>query len=242
MVRRGWKAVETPSGWYVVRGPRPPSHQWPLATSTQWRPRQPQVRSRFSPHRSWNSGPKSQPGRGVPTKEGGNGIKLNPDEVRGSPVESSAIGGSFSCIRRRKFPREGGDRGFFDPSKDSSSGPTCGGAVEVVRGVFGAIVEEIGRGAGRSGTHKSKVGQIERGSGICTPSGCCARPPSGGHSFASGARRGKRRGTRGTSTRPSKGLRAPKGRRNDGAYSSAANNTIFRNFSSLEVLAMRCSS
>ena len=27
-----------------------------------------------------DSGPKSQPGRGVPTKEGGNGIKLNPDE------------------------------------------------------------------------------------------------------------------------------------------------------------------
>ena len=46
MVRRGWKAVETPSGWYdVIRGPRPPFHQWPLATSTQWRPRQPQVHS-----------------------------------------------------------------------------------------------------------------------------------------------------------------------------------------------------
>ena len=85
-------------------------------------------------------------------------------EVRGSPVESSAVGGSFSCFRRRKFPREGGDRGFLDPS---SSGSTCGGAVEVVRGVFGAIVEEVG--ARRSGTHKSKVGQIERGSGICTP-------------------------------------------------------------------------
>ena len=28
MVRRGWKAVETPSGWFdVIRGPRPPSHQ-----------------------------------------------------------------------------------------------------------------------------------------------------------------------------------------------------------------------
>ena len=81
IVRRGWKAVETPSGWYdVIRGPSPPSHQWPLATSTQWRPRQPQVQSWFSPQRRWNSGPKSQPGRGVPTKEGGNGIKLNPDE------------------------------------------------------------------------------------------------------------------------------------------------------------------
>ena len=81
MVRRGWKAVETPSGWYdVIRGPRPPSHQWPLATSTQWRPRQPQVHSSFSPQRRWKSGPKFQPGRGVPTKEGGNGINLNPDE------------------------------------------------------------------------------------------------------------------------------------------------------------------
>ena len=32
MVRRGWRSVATPSGWYeVIRGPRPPSVQWPLA-------------------------------------------------------------------------------------------------------------------------------------------------------------------------------------------------------------------
>ena len=115
---------------------------------------------------------------------GGKWFQVEPRrEVRGSLVESAAIGGSFSCFRRRKFPREGGDRGVLDPSKDSSPGSTCGGAVEVVRGVFGAIAEEVGRGAGRSGTHKSKVGQIERGSGICTPSGCHARLPSGGQSF-----------------------------------------------------------
>ena len=30
MVRKGWSAFPTPSGWYnVVRGPRPPSVQWP---------------------------------------------------------------------------------------------------------------------------------------------------------------------------------------------------------------------
>ena len=63
--------------------------------------------------------------------------------MRGSPVESSAIGGSFNCFQRQKFPREGGDRGFLDPSKDSSSGSTCGGVVEVVRRIFGATVEEV---------------------------------------------------------------------------------------------------
>ena len=32
MPRRGWSSVATPSGWYeVIRGPRPPSVQWPLA-------------------------------------------------------------------------------------------------------------------------------------------------------------------------------------------------------------------
>ena len=30
MVRRGWSAVATPAGWYeIIRGPRPPSVQWP---------------------------------------------------------------------------------------------------------------------------------------------------------------------------------------------------------------------
>ena len=30
MPRRGWSSIPTPSGWYeVIRGPRPPSVQWP---------------------------------------------------------------------------------------------------------------------------------------------------------------------------------------------------------------------
>ena len=30
MVRRGWSAIPAPSGWYeIIRGPRPPSVQWP---------------------------------------------------------------------------------------------------------------------------------------------------------------------------------------------------------------------
>ena len=34
MPRRGWSAIATPSGWYeVIRGPRPPSVQWPLASN-----------------------------------------------------------------------------------------------------------------------------------------------------------------------------------------------------------------
>ena len=32
MVRRGWRAVETPPGWFnVIRGPQPPSERWPMA-------------------------------------------------------------------------------------------------------------------------------------------------------------------------------------------------------------------
>ena len=36
MPRRGWSAIATPSGWFeVIRGPRPPSVQWPLASKGQ---------------------------------------------------------------------------------------------------------------------------------------------------------------------------------------------------------------
>ena len=140
MVCRGWKAVETPSGWStspVASCDVDIVAQLVLSTAAlEFRP-QVSARTRCSHQEGGRKCCQVEPGQ----------------EVRGSPVESSAIGGSFSCIRRRKFPREGGDRGFLDPSKDSSSGSTCGGAVEVVRGVFGAIVEEVGRVAGRSGTH-----------------------------------------------------------------------------------------
>ena len=35
MTRRGWRAVETPQGWFnVIRGPRPPSEKWPMAQGT----------------------------------------------------------------------------------------------------------------------------------------------------------------------------------------------------------------
>ena len=36
MPRRGWQTIEVPSGWYeVIRGPRPPSQKWPIASSRQ---------------------------------------------------------------------------------------------------------------------------------------------------------------------------------------------------------------
>ena len=36
MPRRGWTAIATPSGWFeVLRGPRPPSVKWPVATKGQ---------------------------------------------------------------------------------------------------------------------------------------------------------------------------------------------------------------
>ena len=40
MPRKGWRAVETPAGWYeVIRGPRPPSVKWPMAQPIQVVPR-----------------------------------------------------------------------------------------------------------------------------------------------------------------------------------------------------------
>ena len=149
MVRKGRKAVETPSGWYdVIRGPRPPSHRWPLAT--QWRPRQPAA---------LEFRPQVQPG--LPAKEGGNGFKLNPDEkCAAAQLKVQRLEAALAAFGDESSPEK-------EASKDSSPSSICGGAVKVVRGVFGAIAEEVGRGAGRSGTHKSKVGQIERGSDIC---------------------------------------------------------------------------
>ena len=87
------------------------------ATPVQLRQRQPQVHSWVSPQSLWNSGPRSQSGQGVvPSKQGRDGFKMKPRrEVRGSPVKSAANGGSFGCFRRRKFSREGSDRGFLDP-------------------------------------------------------------------------------------------------------------------------------
>ena len=64
MVRRGWSAVATPAGWYeIIRGPRPPSVQWPKGKGkgnqdVQWQPEASGPRpggARFSGGR-WNRG------------------------------------------------------------------------------------------------------------------------------------------------------------------------------------------
>ena len=175
MVRR-MENVETPSGWFLIRGPRPPSHQWPLAT-TQFRPRQPQVHSWFSPQ--WRCRPQVS-ARTRCSHQGGNGIKLNPDE--------KCAAAQLKVRRLRQL--EGGDRGFLDPSKDSSSG--CGGAVEAEE-YFGAIVEEVGRGAGE-------------------PSGCY--PPdlqAEVTRLRAELAEAKGRGTRGTSTASDMGSPSPEG-------------------------------
>ena len=67
-----------------------------------------------------------------------------------------------------------------------------------MRGVFGAIVEEVGM-QGEVERTRARLARLREAASICTSSGCYAGLPSGGH----------------------------------------ANNTIFRKFSSLEVLAMR---
>ena len=99
--------METPTGLYdVIRGPRPPSHRWPLATPAQWRLRQPQVYSWDSPQRRWNSGPRVSVRTSCSFQQKEKLIQVG-------PVESAAIGGSFSCFRRVKFSREGSDREPF---------------------------------------------------------------------------------------------------------------------------------
>ena len=40
MVRRVWRAVEIPQGWFnVIRGPRPPSERWPMAQGNRQPPK-----------------------------------------------------------------------------------------------------------------------------------------------------------------------------------------------------------
>ena len=74
MVRKGWSAVATPSGWHsVVRGPRPPSVQWPR--QQPWGPQwsYPVQRSKVSEVKE-----------GSPSKrrwQRGN-VQGNPDEVQ----------------------------------------------------------------------------------------------------------------------------------------------------------------
>ena len=64
MVRRGWSAIPAPSGWYeVIRGPRPPSVQWPKGNGkfddTGLKP-EPRVRGRWqhvvAPTGRWKRG------------------------------------------------------------------------------------------------------------------------------------------------------------------------------------------
>ena len=74
MVRKGWSAVATPSGWYsVVRGPRPPPVQWPRQQpwGPQWsypvqRPKVTEVKEGSPSKRRWQRG----------------NVQGNPDEVQ----------------------------------------------------------------------------------------------------------------------------------------------------------------
>ena len=94
MPRRGWQAIEVPSGWYeVIRGPRPQAQKWPFAPSRQLaqHSRQPAQQSRQS-----QSGPASrQGGRWGPRRGVGSVGRQEPHQsqrLRASPevVLSSA--------------------------------------------------------------------------------------------------------------------------------------------------------
>ena len=71
MPRRGWQALDIPSGWYeVIRGPRPRSVQWPLA-NLQLRQSRPQATP-------WEWGGPSRTTRGPPQQSPA--PRLDPDE------------------------------------------------------------------------------------------------------------------------------------------------------------------
>ena len=80
MVRRGWSALDVPSGWIqVLRGPRPPSQQWPStkrrATSVVESPAQRQQRTP-PPIPSSHAQQNRQPARAPEVR-----VHRSPDEV-----------------------------------------------------------------------------------------------------------------------------------------------------------------
>ena len=58
---------------------------------------------------------------------------------------------------------------FLDPSKDSSKGSTSRGAVEVVRGVFGAVIQEVGRGAGEVERTRARLARLKEEAASARP-------------------------------------------------------------------------
>ena len=166
MVRKGCSAIATPSGWYnVVRGPRPPSVQWPRYQ--QWRapsgvilfsdPESP--RSRRVPPRS-AGGSEATLCRGIPTK-------CRPLHVRGSN-DWREFGNSW----RRRFRRNSWVASRTEGSPPRGSGPSSGSPSRGMPSIHSTFAEEVGASAGGTGQRTAAVGhrsgahgKISRGDG-----------------------------------------------------------------------------
>ena len=100
MPRRGWQAIEVPSGWYeVIRCPRPPAQKWPFAPSRQaaQQSRQPQ-----SGPASGRQGGRWGPRRGVGSVVGRQEVRASPEVVLSS-TRSRRLWRSWSTFRFGQF-------------------------------------------------------------------------------------------------------------------------------------------
>ena len=164
MVRKGWSAIATPSGWYnVVRGPRPPSVQWPR--HQQWGPQwsypvqRPKVRSRRVPRRS----------------AGGSEATLCRESRRcagGCTFADRTIGESCGNCWRRRFRRNSWIASRTEGSPPRASGPSSGSPSRGMPSIHSTFAEEVGASAGGTGQRTAAVGhrsgahgKISRGEG-----------------------------------------------------------------------------
>ena len=94
MPRRGWSAVPTPAGWFeVIRGPRPPSVQWPPGKG---KGKKEDVSVQSVPRGRWQQGAQSQGGR---WKRGPNATSQSSPKVRSLEAALAALGPEESSAK-----------------------------------------------------------------------------------------------------------------------------------------------
>ena len=126
MVRRGWTALDVASGWIqVLRGPRPPSQQWPSSkrrvTSVMESPTQ------SAADATTNS--KSRPEPSACASSRGPCSSIGRRGRRRSTAEGSEIGGISSYIGRRRHSRSEVPPRCSEEGQSGSPGHPSGGAV-----------------------------------------------------------------------------------------------------------------
>ena len=183
MPKRGWQAIEVPSGWFeIIRGSRPPSQKWPIASSRQ--PAQSSRQPQFA------SGPPVRHGgrwghRRAVGSVGQRQEFAQPEKVRTSPeaiLSTARQRVALGSPQRFMWPRGGCAPEFVEERKASRTGAASGRPGEPVRTVRCQSPEEVGgtrRGEGpsgfRVGGRRKSAGKIARGSH--SSQGCACVPP-----------------------------------------------------------------